>query len=494
MTLAQKLYEKGLITYMRTDSPMLSSEALNQIKKQIMSDPDMGESYYQFRQFKAKGQMAQEAHEAIRPTHIDTIDISNYNLEEKEIDLYKLIWNRTIASQMKSAIYEDQHIIVSNDYQIKFNGTHSVLVFDGYLKLYSEHSEKENDNNNYDNISAIQNKIKPTDQIKWIQIKFAETFGGIPQRYSEPTLVKKLESLGIGRPSTYANVISTIQTHNYVRIHNVDGIEKKIKTGIMVPNKQITIKQTIQKIGYEKQKLIPTSDGMLVTEFLVRNFPQILNYKFTAQMEKSLDDIANGQAIWHVVLRDYYRVLTKQFETMGYEIDNIDKPKENNQKINQKIIGSYKKKPIEYLVGKFGPALKIEIGSKCLFVNASNLNLSDPNIESNAVKFIEYKLKKLAEIKSKTTQSKTTQSTEVKSTEVKLTEVKSTEAKLTEAKLAKAKLTKAKLTKAKLTKAKLTKAKLTKAKSKTTKSTKLNIVKDKYHQNNKYDNDAFIDD
>ena len=224
MCLAQKLYEKGLITYMRTDSPNLSSGALSIIKKQIINDPTLGENYYQFRQFKAKGS-AQEAHEAIRPTHLDVFELSKYELSNtNEEKLYQLIWKRSMASQMKSAKYYDQHIILSNNYNINFEGIYSVLVFDGYLKLYNNNNDDNNNddncddyNNNNDNNTDLKKHIKLNKHdlkdniVNWSKINFKETFNSTPSRYNEPSLVKQLDTLGIGRPSTYAAIISKIQ-------------------------------------------------------------------------------------------------------------------------------------------------------------------------------------------------------------------------------------------------------------------------------------------
>lgn len=463
MQYAQRLYEKGLITYMRTDSPTLSTESLGMIKKHILADPGLGETYYQFRQFKAKGQNAQEAHEAIRPTHFNVFEIEGMEGSNEE-KLYQLIWNRTVASQMASAKYQDQHITLSNTKNVVFEGTNSVLVFDGFLKLYSDTNTDADQNNESDeNSESAHIKIDTNDlsnnNVNWSKITFKETFSNPPTRYNEPSLVKKLEGLGIGRPSTYATMISKIQEHKYIRIGNVQGIEKKINTYVLTniaksdkttsakttTDKTITFdkKSSIQKIGSEKLKLLPTDDGILVTNYLIKHFPQIMDYKFTAQMETLLDDIAEGKKIWHNVLSEYYEILKQQFLSLGLQIDakymkpikntnntnlhiestndlsntndwsdNDDSDtvknkntntnnlpvKEFNQ--NHQVIGSHPKYgEITYMVAKYGPCFKINLGGKSkkdFFVSAGKLKPTDTNILTDAIKFIDYKLNKSA--------------------------------------------------------------------------------------------------
>ena len=470
MGLAQKLYEKGLITYMRTDSPALSGEAINYVKKQIMEDPALGENYYQYRQFKGKGS-AQEAHEAIRPTHFNVFELSDYDLSNTDEEkLYQLIWNRTVASQMKSAKYHDQHIILSNKTNVKFEGTNSVLVFDGYLKLYKDvepnADQKDDDDTDTDNTTKSHIKLNDQDlkanDIKWTKINFKETFKSAPSRYNEPSLVKKLEGLGIGRPSTYAAIISKIQEHKYIRVGNVQGIEKDIMTYTITyvnakTQPSFEKKATIQKIGNEKLRLIPTSDGELVTDYLIKNFPQIMDYKFTAHMETLLDEIAEGNKIWYEVLAEFYNVLKEQFNTLNMNIESsnyvkfkaaidpipepinldnnpdtntdnnsddefidsdtesgigrISKPK-NSVKItnptqiqanpSQKIGSHPKYGDISYMVTRFGPAFKVNLGGrskKDLFVGAGKLLPSDKNVLESAIKYIDYKVKKSSENK-----------------------------------------------------------------------------------------------
>jgi DNA topoisomerase-1 len=295
MQVAQKLYEKGLITYMRTDSPNLSKQSLIEIKNFISKD--YGDNYYQYRQFKSKSSNAQEAHEAIRPTNINIIKIDNID-EQK---LYSLIWKRTVASQMKPAKYHDQNIIIKNSLDIKFKCTNSELIFDGYLKLYKTEIL------NSDSIVFNKNS-----KISWSTIDIKESYTNPSLRYNEASLVKKLEELGIGRPSTYANIISKIQEHEYIKITNIKGIEKNINNYILKNNLKLINKITKQNIGNEQSKFIPTEDGIKVTNFLIKNFPDILDYKFTTNMELSLDNIANGDIIWYEVLNKFYNIFKNQ--------------------------------------------------------------------------------------------------------------------------------------------------------------------------------------
>lgn len=307
MMVAQKLYEKGLITYMRTDSPNLSNDALNYIKKFI--NENYTEDYYQFRQFKSKNSSAQEAHEAIRPTNFNI-----QNIESDENELYELIWKRTVASQMKQAKYTDQIITLSNTKKSKFVARSSCLIFDGYKKVY-------NDTEDTDIGIKLNSKNLKENIVNWDSIIFKETFKNAPTRYNEASLVKQLETLGIGRPSTYASIISKIQEHNYVKTGNVEGIEKKITTFTLHYDElKFDKKSSMQKIGNEKFKLIPTQDGIIITEYLIKNFEQIMDYKFTANMEKLLDEIAEGNKIWYDVLDDFYKILKEQFNKLNINL------------------------------------------------------------------------------------------------------------------------------------------------------------------------------
>ena len=395
MSLAQRLYEKGLITYMRTDSPTLSNEALNTIKNYIINNSNLGETYYQFRQFKSKNASAQEAHEAIRPTHIDVLKLDSYHLSNTDEEkLYILIWNRTVASQMKPAKYDDQHIVVKNSKDVKFDGTNSILIFDGYLKLYNDSDESES------GTEAKHIKLNSDlslNTVEWTKIYFKETYGSVPVRYNEPSLVKKLESLGIGRPSTYASIISKIQEHKYIEVKNTIGIEKKVNTyTLSYPGSKLDKTITMQKIGNEKLKLVPTEDGKLITDFLINNFHQIMDYKFTAHMETLLDEIANGSRIWYEVLSEFYDVLKEQLSKLSIS-ESRDIPKSSSVNI---VVGKHRKYgEIIYMNAKYGPVFKYKLKNKDQFVNAKGVKTDSPSLYDTAIKYIEYKInKKVTEV------------------------------------------------------------------------------------------------
>lgn len=394
MILAQKLYEKGLITYMRTDSPSLSIDATNLIKNYIINDKTLGESYYQYRQFKGKG-LAQEAHEAIRPTHIDLIHLNDYSLSDTDEErLYQLIWKRTISSQMKSAIYDDQHILLTNKNQIEFKCTNSMLIFDGFLRIY-KYDDNITENQEITSTNSVPIQLTKNTPIKWTNIICKEVFKSPPTRYNEPSLVKKLEILGIGRPSTYAAIISKIQDHEYVKLSNIDGITKSVSTYKLTnKNFKLSKKISIQKIAFEKQKLIPTENGKLITDYLVKNFNQLLDYKFTAKMETLLDKIATGKKIWHQVLDDFYQILKLQFLNLNLDIESS--PNKLNYKSNEQIIiGKYKKYgDIIYTEAKYGPVFKIKFkNDKDLFVSADKIKPTDKQALKMAIQFIDYKIK-----------------------------------------------------------------------------------------------------
>jgi len=370
MILAQKLYEKGLITYMRTDSPNLSNDALTSIKNYILGN--YGEIYYQYKQYKSKKSNAQEAHEAIRPTHIDLINLSDHNLSDTDEEkLYILIWSRTIASQMKPAIYSDQNIRLINKNYVIFNSTLSQLSFQGYLKVY----------NNSDNIISKHIILSDNICIKWKQISFKESYSNYPTRYNEASLVKKLEQLGIGRPSTYANIISKIQDHNYIKVSNIDGVNINTNTYFLYyPGNILKKVKNIQKIGNEKCKLIPTNDGIITTEYLINNFPEIMDYNFTSNMEILLDEIAEGKKNWIDVLTDFYNVLSKRLIA---NTDYIHK--------EQNIIGKHPKYgDITYMNAKYGMVFKIICKKKTIFINANYININN-KILDEAIKAIDKK-------------------------------------------------------------------------------------------------------
>ena len=298
MRLAQSLYERGLITYMRTDSTNLSSLALGTSKKFIIDN--FGDEYSHPRQFKTHSKGAQEAHEAIRPTFIENTGIEGTAQEQK---LYSLIWKRTVASQMADARMLSTSIKVDSDKrEEKFSIQASQVLFDGFLKLYMEGTDDENGSEE----QTVLPPVKTGDVMEAKGISAECKFTQAPQRYSEATLVKKLEELGIGRPSTYAPTITTLTTgRGYIVKGDKEG-QKVPVTNLTLRNGTITESSKTENVGAEKGKLLPQEIGMIVTDYLVGHFPDILDYDFTANVEKDFDQIADGDKVWNSVIGEFY--------------------------------------------------------------------------------------------------------------------------------------------------------------------------------------------
>lgn len=306
MRVAQSLYERGLITYMRTDSTNLSNLALNTSKKFILSN--FGEDYSHPRQYKTKSKGAQEAHEAIRPTYIENTSISGTAQEQR---LYDLIWKRTIASQMAEARLMNTTIKVKSDKrEEKFSIQASNILFDGFLKVYSEGTDDESKDNESIIIPELSTGCHMENQTISAECKFTQA----PFRYSEPALIKKLEELGIGRPSTYEPTISTLTTgRGYVVKGDKEGYKETV-TNLTLRNDVITSSQKIETVGAEKGKLLPQDIGIIVSDYLVNNFTDILNYDFTANMEKDFDKIAEGEMVWNNVIASFYEPFHSRVE------------------------------------------------------------------------------------------------------------------------------------------------------------------------------------
>lgn len=298
MRVAQSLYERGIITYMRTDSTNLSTLALGTAKEFISNA--YGAEYSHLRQYKTKSKGAQEAHEAIRPTYIANTEIEGTAQEKK---LYSLIWKRTVASQMEDASLMNTQIKVSSDCRPeKFNIQAAEVLFDGFLKLYmeSQDDEEENDEN------AIVPEMHVGDSLEAAAISAECKFTQAPYRYSEATLVKKLEELGIGRPSTYAPTITTLTTgRGYIVKGDKDGIKKPV-CNLSLRGGKVTESRKTEIVGAEKGKLMPQEIGMIVTDFLERKFPSIMDYDFTANVEKDFDSVADGKTAWNSVISRFY--------------------------------------------------------------------------------------------------------------------------------------------------------------------------------------------
>ena len=299
MLIAQKLYEAGKITYMRTDSVNLSDFALDAAEQQINSE--YGKNYSLKRQFKTKSQTAQEAHEAIRPTDFSVKNVSG-SKEEKA--LYELIWKRALASQMSDAQIErtTAKINVSKADE-KFVAKGEVIKFDGFLKVYLESTDDENGENGN---GAILPDMSKGQNISFAEILATQRYTRPPSRYTEASLVKKLEELGIGRPSTYAPTISTIQKRGYVHKDEREGTERQYVVITLDNSKNINSEKKTEITGADKGKLFPNDVAMLVNDFLIEHFPQIMDYKFTAHVEEELDEIANGEMDYHEMLEEFY--------------------------------------------------------------------------------------------------------------------------------------------------------------------------------------------
>ncbi len=349
MSVAQRLYENGKITYMRTDSVNLSGLAINTAKQKI--EELHGENYVKIRNYKTNTKGAQEAHEAIRPTYLSNETISGTAQEQR---LYELIWKRTIASQMADAILEKTtvSIAISNDSE-KFIATGEVLIFDGFLKVYMESTD--DDNNGNGSSDEIIPPLKANDKLQLSSVVATQRFSQRPPRYTEASLVKRLEELGIGRPSTYAPTITTIQNRNYVVKDDRQGIERSFDI-IILKNGKISEKSSVETIGVEKSKLFPTDIGMVVTDYLVDNFDEIMDYNFTASVEEEFDDIAEGKKVWNEMIDKFYQPFHDKVENA---IHNSERPK------GERILGTDPKtgKQVSVKIGRFGPIAQLGEGS-----------------------------------------------------------------------------------------------------------------------------------
>jgi DNA topoisomerase-1 len=343
MSAAQRLYESGHITYMRTDSVNLSQDALNAAGKVISKM--YGENYHKTKRFSNKNKGAQEAHEAIRPTNFENKSV---NMEPDQIKLYNLIWLRTISSQMSDALLERTILKISSDqYDNQFTCKGEVIKFDGFLKVYIEGTD---DNENEDSEGLLPN-LSNGDKLNNTNMIATEKFSRPPYRYSEATLVKKMEELGIGRPSTYAPTITTIQNRKYVAKGTYEGFERNYRQ-IILDSDEIKTNLLKENTGSDKGKLVPTEVGIIVTEFLVNNFKNILNYNFTASVEQDFDKIANGDIEWTNILKDFY----KPFHS------TVEDVKENaTRETGERVLGVDPKsgRKVSVRLGKFGPMAQI---------------------------------------------------------------------------------------------------------------------------------------
>ena len=340
MSIAQKLYEHGLITYMRTDSTNLSSLAINTAKQFICDN--FGEEYSKVRQYRTKAKGAQEAHEAIRPTYIENTTIEGTPQEKK---LYELIWKRTVASQMADAkILKTDIKVASDKAEEKFNVQATQVLFDGFLKLYIESTDEPSQ----DDEMVILPEMNIGDRMYEQEITAECKFTSAPSRYSEATLVKKLEELGIGRPSTYAPTISTLtKGRGYITKGDKTGVKHNV-TNLSLKNGVIKSAAKTETTGVEKGRLLPQDIGIIVTDYLVKNFETILDYSFTANVEKDFDKIAEGELTWNALISDFYGPFhaTVQDSLSNREYSNVSRELGVDPKDGQPLVARF---------GQYGP-------------------------------------------------------------------------------------------------------------------------------------------
>jgi DNA topoisomerase-1 len=345
MLLAQKLYESGKITYMRTDSVNLGETAMDAIKEEI--GKSFGANYLQIRKYKNKNESAQEAHEAIRPTYMQNRSVEDHDLNR----LYELIWKRTIASQMADAELENTTAkinISTNNEDLTASG--QVIKFDGFLKVYLESSDdedaEENDESRLPNLTVGQ-------VLAFNQMLATERFTRPAARYTEASLVKKLEELGIGRPSTYAPTISTIIKRTYVEKKEKEGVKREYRIMKLKDDKIAKVTET-ENTGAEKNKLFPTDLGLVVTDFLNQHFEQVMDYNFTAEIEKEFDEIADGKMVWNTMVSDFYAPF---HEGVEHTLENAERA------VGERALGTDPEtgKPVIARMGRYGPMVQIGI-------------------------------------------------------------------------------------------------------------------------------------
>lgn len=348
MMVAQRLYEAGHITYMRTDSLNLSQLALNALAKEIRGN--LGERYLHTRQYHTHSKGAQEAHEAIRPTYVDKQTIEGTAQEKR---LYSLIWKRTLASQMADAEIEKTTVeIQPASRQEHFTATGEVVRFDGFLKVYLESTDDETD----EQTSGILPAMHEGETLSLTEMTATQRFTQQPPRYSEGSLVKKLEELGIGRPSTYATFISTILQREYVERGEKEGTPRDYEILTVHPDGKISRSTRTETVGSERGKLVPTDIGEVVNEYLTENFPDILDYNFTAQTEERFDDIARGKLGWHQEIQTFY----DDFHPGVYRALNT----RTEHRVGERILGTDPAtgRPVSVKIGRFGPMIQLGDG------------------------------------------------------------------------------------------------------------------------------------
>ena len=342
MVVAQRLYEAGLITYMRTDSVSLSDDAKKAAKQEIVSS--YGKEFSEPRDFTTKSKGAQEAHEAIRPTNMGQRSIQ---AESDQVRLYELIWKRTLASQMSNALLERTNVRIKNNNNNEiFTANGEVITFEGFLKVYLEGDDREDEEQ-----AGMLPRLSVNESLDNSYINATERYTKAPYRFTEAALVRQLEELGIGRPSTYAPTISTIQRREYVIKGVVEGKERSY-TQLSLSDNQVKSQTLTEKVGADKGKLVPTDIGKIVNDFLVENFSAIMNLSFTANVEKEFDDIASGKENWTDTIKDFYQPFHERVE---HVVDNAERAK------GERLLGVDPEsgKNVYARLGRFGAMVQI---------------------------------------------------------------------------------------------------------------------------------------
>lgn len=382
MGVLQKLYEHGLITYHRTDSTNLSTLAQDDIKKIILQK--FGKKYLHPRIYKSKIKCAQEAHEAIRPTHFekDELDDSFDNIEKK---IYNIIWKRTIISQMSAYNYDLYNIkIIMNNSKYLFISKIEKKIFDGYKIIYDDNFKDDNQKDDNDEIindsSIVIDDIKEGMIINYVKINSIEKYNNNLSRFTEASLIKKMEKIGIGRPSTYSSIIETIMERKYIEKKDIKGKKVNVLSLTLEYGKNIKEQENSINIGTEKKKLVPTDIGINTTQFLASNFEIIMNYNFTSDLENRLDDIANSATLWNDVVSDFYENFKPNVDKLNNK-ELITKSKNDNKR----IIGKLDDGKILYAyIGKYGPLIQIGDGKDCKYVKI------DPKYSVNSITYDDY--------------------------------------------------------------------------------------------------------
>lgn len=376
MRIAQSLYEAGHITYMRTDSVNLSSFAIGATIEEV--EKEYGKKYVKARNFKTSTKGAQEAHEAIRPTHVEKI-VAGTTKQEKAI--YDLIRKRTMASQMADAELERTQLDIVSSTGLKFVARGEVITFDGFLKVYLEG----NDDESTESDVMLLPKVTKGEAVEADKVLATERFTQRPPRYTEAALVKKMEELGIGRPSTYAPTIQTIQKRGYVERKTIEGVQRTYNE-ILLSNNEIKTSEKSEIYGADRQKLVPTDVGIVVNDFLVEYFPKVLEYNFTARVEKEFDSIAEGKKQWNDVIKDFYDIFHDNVESV--------KSERMDRRVGEREIGTDPStgQPVFAKIGRFGPMVQIgessTDGDKPRFASIpSSLSLETITLEEALVLF-----------------------------------------------------------------------------------------------------------